>query len=170
MLKDIFTETKTVQTHAGKKKIRIANTTGDTMEEVSVKALLDNDQVRMWVNREENTSTGWKLEDEPFSTVFTLARVLRVPIDALLTPYNADRYRWHVQNYPTITAMEETRKKSCDYLTPQDLANRLGISAKTVIRLIERGEIVAIHIGHRYLIQVTDAVKYLNEHQTAKRK
>jgi excisionase family DNA binding protein len=161
MLKDIFTETR------GRTKIKIANTTGDSIAEVAEKIPMNKEDLKSWLRREE-AGTGWKLENESFSTVLRLAEVLHVSIDKLLTPDNARKYQWHEQQYPPITPMEETRKKSCDYMTPQQLADHLGVTAKTVIRLIKRGEIVAIHLGHRYLIQVTEAANYINSKQTTK--
>lgn len=157
MLKDVFTG------HRG--NTLTAYTTGATVKEVAEQVPMDPNDLNAWIRR-ENSSTGWKLEQESFNTVLRLAEVLHVSIDKLLTPDAARRYQWHVQQHPTETPMEQTRKKSCDYMTPQQLADHLGVTAKTVIRLIKRGEIVAVHVGHRYLIQVTDAAEYIKRQQT----
>lgn len=39
-----------------------------------------------------------------------------------------------------------------DVLTPEEVAQLLGVSRKTIYRFIERGELIAARVGHQYRI------------------
>jgi putative molybdopterin biosynthesis protein len=47
-------------------------------------------------------------------------------------------------------------------LRPADAAERLAVSRKTVYRLIDRGELRAIHVGRVVRIDPDDLDRYLN--------
>lgn len=167
MLKDIFNQEKTVRTErGGHKKIKAAYTTLDSYEDVEQAVGLKPGTLQKWIEQEERGRKGkWKMTDEPFETVFRLASTLKVSIDSLLDPTSAQMYALHETAHPAIPKKTETEKKSADYMTPQQIADHLGISAKTVVRAIQHEEMPAIHLSRRYLVSVIDAQHWINAHR-----
>jgi len=174
MLQEIFCKYKTVNMNGARKRIKVACTTGDTPEEVNRKLGLMPGAVSKWID-ESKHNKGWRLEDEvPFALIVSLARVLQVPIADLLTPACADVFRKHEKEYPSVTISSATEngpvataQKTAEYMTPQQIAERMGITAKTVIRYIQAGELPAIHLGRRYVVAINDAETWIASRSTA---
>jgi excisionase family DNA binding protein len=176
VLKEIFCKNKTISINGMRKRIKVAYTTGDTPEEVNRKLGLMPGAVSKWID-ESKHNKGWRLEDElSFSLIVSLAHVLQVPIADLLTPACADVFCKQEKEYPSVTpssaAAKEppvTAQKTAEYMTPQQIAKDMGISAKTVIRYIQAGELPAVHLGRRYVIAINDVEKWLASRSTADR-
>lgn len=174
MLKDIFSKTKTTTVNGERKRYKIAYTTGDTPDEVSRKLGLMPGAVDLLISNSRHRK-GWRLEDNvPFTLVVSLARVLEVPIAELLTPAAASAYRTQERTHPSVTTSTETQstepeataRKTAEYMTPQQIAEHMGISAKTVIRYIQAGELPAIHLGRRYVVKISDAKAWILSRST----
>jgi putative molybdopterin biosynthesis protein len=59
----------------------------------------------------------------------------------------------------TLTATPEDQAR---LLRPDEAAERLAVSRKTVYRLIDRGELRAVHVGRSVRIDPSDLGNYLN--------
>ena len=173
MLKEIFCKNKSININGERNHIKVAYTTGDTPEEVNRKLGLIPGAVSKWLEKSKHNK-GWRLEDElSFSLIVSLARVLQVPIADLLTPACADVFRKQEKEYPSVTISSSvanrpvaTEQKTAEYMTPQQIAECMGISAKTVIRYIQLGELPAIHLGRRYVIAINDAETWIASRST----
>lgn len=64
-----------------------------------------------------------------------------------------------------------TRGSTREYLTSDQVAERLGVSRMTVKRLVDAGDLVALKVGARGLLRFTpaDLERYIAEHTTGAR-
>jgi excisionase family DNA binding protein len=170
MLKDVFCKIKTKTIDGTQKRYKVARTTGETTSEIGQKIGLMPTTIDTWLQNERRSS--WKLEDEiPFTTILKLAELLQVPTADLLSQGGADRYRQQERKHPSVTIApvakpDVTMEKTARYLTPQQIGERMGISAKTVIRYIQAGELPAVHLGRRYVVEVSDAEAWISSRST----
>ena len=51
--------------------------------------------------------------------------------------------------------------------TPEEVAEIMRVSTKTVYRMINQGTLVAVHVGHQYRISEEELQMYLQNNQTA---
>jgi putative molybdopterin biosynthesis protein len=54
-------------------------------------------------------------------------------------------------------------------LTVEQVASRLSVAERTVLRLIKKGELVAFRVGNEYRIEETELQAYLERVKVAKR-
>jgi excisionase family DNA binding protein len=137
MLKDVF-----------KLKYQTDDERREEAEVISQSHGLKKNQIAQWIKQEEEGE--YPLRKQPLSVVLGLAEGLGVPIEDLLDPDTAERFK-RVQNAQR-------------FIMPDEVASYLGITAKTVIRLIQRGELPAVHVGRRYLIRQRDIEEYISAH------
>lgn len=172
MLKDVFCKTRTKTIDGKQKRYKVARTTGETPAEIGQKIGLMPTTIDKWLDNERSKS--WRLEDEiPFTTILKLAALLQVSTADLLSQDGADRYRQQELEYPSVIPSsapsaepDATTKKTAKYMTPQQIAERMGISAKTVIRYIQAGELPAVHLGRRYVVEISDAEAWISSRST----
>jgi excisionase family DNA binding protein len=56
----------------------------------------------------------------------------------------------------------ERRRMMCEFFKPSEVAERLGVSKHTVIRLIERGVLSGFRVGEQYRVRRDSVEKLIN--------
>lgn len=51
-------------------------------------------------------------------------------------------------------------------LTVNDIANRLMVSEGTVLNMIRRGDLVAVHVGRQFRVEPQELARFLSENRT----